>query len=74
MKKANIVTWLCIKQLKTNSLVLLRRPNSLGGIINLMNLVSMEKDPTLGAERGSALGRAKEPCRLKSVLTASDVL
>lgn len=52
MKKANIVTWLCIKQLKTNSQVLLQRPNGLGGIINLMDLVSGEKDLALGAEHG----------------------
>lgn len=49
-------------------------PNGLGGIINLMDLVSGEKDLTLGSERGCASGGESEGARLKSVLTASDVL
>lgn len=51
-KKQSIVIWLCMKQLKTDSQVLLLRANSLGGIINLMDMVSGEKDLTLGTEHG----------------------
>lgn len=39
-----------MKQLKTNSRVLQQRPNGLGEIINLMDLVSGEKDLTSGRE------------------------